>query len=695
MSCGRRAGRGCCRAASQRRCSLSPAVRQEPCPPRRRGAVCILRGMTSRSPSSLNQPADGARLRMERSIDQLADLARSEIEPGRFFGEVLSRALQPGGATQAILWRQSVEGHWQPAGILPSHEPLDAATIDQRQELLIDVSTDEQPRRVSAKTGSHLFSPIRHAGLPVGILETAHDPNEEGPLPQSPLPFFAALCEITADFLSQHELQQLRRARTIWQQWDQYSHRLWQSLDLSAVCAAIANDGRWLAECDRVSVLIRRGRSFQLKSVSGVERVEPRSTATRSLESLARLAASQGRSVWQLAAETEVGEAGDARLDETLLRHVRDSGATGVGIVPVFAKRDEQDRSPPSAVIVFEQFQPLGDLTAWRSRGESLANRSGLTLRAALERSQIPWLGLWQRLPRLLLRPLTLLVLTLLAGIVSALVLIPAEFTVTGPANVWPAQRREVFASTSGIIDQVLVAHGDDVQQDQPLLVLRDPELEADTPRIIGEIATVNERLKGVQAARLAGGNTPDAVSRARQLTADEQELQERLRTLELQRLLIEERRANLTLRSPISGKVLTWDIAQHLSARPVERGQSLLTIGETTGPWVVEVQVADKHAGPLLRARQESSANLDVDFRLATETGQTYRGHVQDVSLTSETDDTSHSHVRVVVAFDRHQMEQPRPGATVLPRIRCGPRSLGYVWLHDLIDTIRTRLLF
>ena len=56
---------------------------------------------------------------MERSIDQLADLARSDIEPGQFFGEVLARAVQPGGATRAILWRQSMEGTWQPAGAVP------------------------------------------------------------------------------------------------------------------------------------------------------------------------------------------------------------------------------------------------------------------------------------------------------------------------------------------------------------------------------------------------------------------------------------------------------------------------------------------------------------------------------------------------------------------------------------------------
>ena len=648
---------------------------------------------------------------MERSIDHLADLARSDIEPGRFFVEVLGRAIQPGGANRAILWRQSLEGAWEPAGEVPPNAKLDAVAIETRQELLAEVSTDEQSRIVSSlpgsshsgtndsvAEGSHVLSPIRHAGQTVGILETAHGLDAAGQLPPDTIHFFAALCEITADFLSQHELQQLRRARTVWQQWDQYSHRLWQSLDLSSVCAAIANDGRLLAECDRVSVLVRRGRSFQLKSVSGVERIEPRSSATRSLESLARLVARRGRSVWRGAADSTTGDAGDAVLDELVQRHVRDSGATGVGIVPVLAKRDEKDRSSPSAVIVFEHFQPLDNLAGWQSRGESLANRSGLTLRAAIERSDIPWLGLWQRvqrLPQLLVRPSTLFVLALLAGIVAALVLIPAEFTVTGPAELWPAQRREVFASTSGIVDQILVAHGDDVKQDQPLLMLRDPELETETPRIIGEIATVNERLKGVQAARFTGGNTPDAVSRARQLTADEEELKERLRTLERQRLLIEERRERLTLRSPIVGKVLTWDVAQHLSARPVERGQSLLTIGETSGPWVVEVRVADKDAGHMLRARKALLPELDVEFLLAAEPGRTYRGQVREVSLSSEADDAARSHVRVVVGFDRDQIEQPRPGATALPRIRCGRQPLGYVWLHDLIDAIRTRLLF
>jgi hypothetical protein len=46
-------------------------------------------------------------------------------------------------------------------------------------------------------------------------------------------------------------------------------------------------------------------------------------------------------------------------------------------------------------------------------------------------------------------------------------------------------------------------------------------------------------------------------------------------------------------------------------------------------------------------------------------------------------------------VEFDRSQIQQLRPRATAIPRIYCGQQSLGYVWLHDLIDTIRLQVLF
>jgi multidrug efflux pump subunit AcrA (membrane-fusion protein) len=666
---------------------------------------------------------DALRVVMERSIDDLAELARGDVEPGQFFADVLKRALHPGGASQVVLWRATLEGRWDPAGEMPPSEGMNADRIAERQELLDDIAGDSQPRifhdsrepAADTNGASQVFSPLRHAGATVGILETIHRLPPGASLSPAVFQFFAALAEITADFLSQQELQQLRRAKSTWQQWDQYQLRLGQSLELGAVCATVANDGRAVLGCDRITVLVRRGRRYRVEAVSGVERVDPRSGAVQSLEVLTRQVAVQRHTCWlsprsdgapvpdsdpmtDSVTDHTAEPMTDPALESAVERYRHESGAACLGAVPLTGPRGDASTDPPDAVIVCENFHADGGWAEVQPRAESLMQRSSFALRAAIERDEVPWFTAWQRLRHggfLMHRPGTALAALIAVGIVIALIVVPAEFTITGQGELWPNVRRDVFATTSGVVDQILVSHGTKVQPDQPLIVLRDPELEQDVPRVSGEIATTLERLRGVQIARLTGGVTPDAVVRARHLTAEEEELKERLETLERQRALVEERRQRLTLRSPIAGRVLTWDVTQHLSARPVERGQSLLTIGETGGPWVVEIQVADKDAGHMLRARKTIGPALEVEFQLPSEPGRIHRGKVRDVSLASESDDRSTGHVRVVVEFDSAQVEQLRPGATAIPRIHCGRRPLGYVWLHDLIDAIRVQLLF
>ena len=50
---------------------------------------------------------------------------------------------------------------------------------------------------------------------------------------------------------------------------------------------------------------------------------------------------------------------------------------------------------------------------------------------------------------------------------------------------------------------------------------------------------------------------------------------------------------------------------------------------------------------------------------------------------------------VRLVAKPDRQENESQRPGATVVARVQCGRASLGYVWLHDLWDAVRSWLVF
>lgn len=670
---------------------------------------------------------------MEQIVDSLAALARTRVDSGEFFVRLLGAALRPGGASRALLWRPAGEGSWQLAGCMPSSRNWDSRFLTDRQVILTEVAKNGLPRFVrangdgrqaisafdgsertmdhrnpmnldnfgnkpSGELHSELFIPVRQSAQTIGILETAHETFGNDELPGEVVQFLAMLCEIAADYFAQFELHQLRQLRLEWKKWDQFSQQLWASLDLDSVCAVIANEGRLLVDCDRVSVLVRQGRSYRLNCVSGVDRTEPRSSATQSLESLATVTARSNQPIWLEQSMDSVANRIDPHREEVFRHYLRDSGAKGVGLFPMTGDSSNINSFPPVAILVFDQFKAIDDSAGWQLLCQSFANRVSPVLRSAVERDEIPWLKLWQSLQRLSRRirqPSFAVIPILAVGIGLALTFIPAPFTISAAGELWPERRREIFASTSGIVDEILVAHGDKVTKGQPLIVLRDPELESDAPRILGEIATTGERLKGIQTARFSEGGSIDAISRARQLTADEEELKERLKTLGQQKALIDERNAGLTLRSPIVGKVLTWDVTQHLSARPVERGQSLLTVGETSGPWILDVRVADKDVGHLLRARQEQGSDLAIDFLLTSHPEQVYQGRLREMSNSSESDDSLHGNVQVVVAIESEKIEHLRPGATVSTRIHCGRKPLGYVWLRDLIEAIRTRILF
>ena len=109
--------------------------------------------------------------------------------------------------------------------------------------------------------------------------------------------------------------------------------------------------------------------------------------------------------------------------------------------------------------------------------------------------------------------------------------------------------------------------------------------------------------------------------------------------------------------------------------------------------PWRIDLRVPDEHIGYVLAAQRTADAGIRVSFGLATDPGTTYEGRVTRVALASEITSEWQSTVRVTVRLDREQIPQPRPGATVVAKIHCGQKSVGYVWLHDLIEAIRMRL--
>jgi multidrug efflux pump subunit AcrA (membrane-fusion protein) len=259
-----------------------------------------------------------------------------------------------------------------------------------------------------------------------------------------------------------------------------------------------------------------------------------------------------------------------------------------------------------------------------------------------------------------------------------------------------PAVRRDVFAPVDGVISEILVAHGDTVTAGQELLRLRRPQLDLERTRVLGELQTARKRQSSLQALRFAGNaTTAEAREQYRQRTADEEEIKEQLTSLQEQLELLDQQQAELTVRSPIAGQVLTWDVAQVLASRPIERGQMLLSIGDPSGPWELDLRVDDDRVGHLLDARRNSDHPLPVSFLLAMDPDHECTAQLSDVALNTDLLENDRPQVLVTATVDREALPRLRPGASVLAKIHCGRRSLGFVWLHDLWDALRTRLFF
>jgi multidrug efflux pump subunit AcrA (membrane-fusion protein) len=227
---------------------------------------------------------------------------------------------------------------------------------------------------------------------------------------------------------------------------------------------------------------------------------------------------------------------------------------------------------------------------------------------------------------------------------------------------------------------------------------LRDPSLELELKRVAGEMETVRRQLDAVRATRTNREARDAAGVDFYRLSADEREFAQKLENLEHELELLNVERERLVVRSPIAGRVLTWDLANRLIARPVERGEVLVTVADLSADWQLEVEVPDDRIGAVMAAQHELGPNLPVRYRLRAEDDARHVGTINEIALVadveSEAGKTPTPEVLVKVALDTKELSEAvegelRPGLSARAQIECGRRSIGYVWLHDVWNTI------
>ena len=650
-------------------------------------------------------------------VDEMSTLARSDVSAGEFWRRLLDRTVRALAATGGAVWLREDQDRFSLAcQIGADHAPWSTQPQAERshQRLLAHVAETGLALSLPPHSGSPgdaetdnptprllLLSPVVSELATCAIVEIWQRPTELPTAAEGYLRFLSAVCEMAADYDRQRQLRELRRQAGSRATCDNFARAVHGSLEVRRVAFTIANDGRALLGCDRASVALVRGRRARLASVSGVDTVNRHAASVGRLEALIETVVAIDEPLW-FPDDTALLP---PQVERALQAHLDESHARRLTIVLLHAAEDTAGADAERTVIgalVCEHFAAPPADAEIRQRLSLVAAHGEIALANALAYESVPLSIFWRTARRAswLVRarqlPRTALVAAALLALVAALVLLPVDLTVEGRGELLPERRREIFAPVDGVIAEIRVAHGDVVAAGETLLVLRRPQLDFERTRVMGELQTARKRLAALQASRFGGAAaSAEARDQNHQRTADEEEVKELLKNLAEQLVLLDRQETDLTITSPIAGQVLTWDVAQLLESRPIERGHLLLSVGAADGPWELELRVDDDRIGHVLQARRASDEPLDVSFLLAMSPDQTYQARLREVAMTTDVIDDSGPQVLVTAAVDSETLPRLRPGASVVAKIHCGRRSLGYVWLHDLWDRLRTRVFF
>ncbi|OHB83405.1 MAG: hypothetical protein A2V98_06420, partial [Planctomycetes bacterium RBG_16_64_12] len=654
-----------------------------------------------------------------REIDELveavAKLSTSELLPTEFYAQLMDRIVPALAAVGGAVWTGSPGGgvdlEYQinlpqtifgesPAG-RRRHAQLVEQVLNTGKARLVPPKSGPTDSQQGANPSDFalVLGPWRLGEASAGVVEVFQRPGASPSAQQGYLRFVTVICELVTDFHRNLQLRGLRQRIEQFGRFERFSERVHGSLNLTTTAYQIANEGRGFIGCDRVSVAVIRGSKCRLLAISGVDRFDRRANVVRQLERLSKAVTAIGEPLWYTGAADEL----PPEIEKPLNAYVDESHVRTLVILPLKTPQGEELAEQPKVLgtLVVERF--LGGLDE-RLRGAITAVRghSELALLNAMEVQGAPLLGLMRALgkARWFVRAKHLgktgIALLGVAAVATALTTVPADFAIEARGELQPLKRRDIFAPSAGVISDLRVQHAEQVRADQVLLVMREPELDFEFKRVWGELQTARKKLVAAEAERLQNPReSAEERRRHSQLTAREEELRESISSLQEQYEILEQQQSELMVRSPMDGEVLTWDLKQLLEARPVSRGQILLTVADRQGPWVLELRIPDDRIAPVLAAQQESGDNLDVSFVLATDPGVKLRGTIDRVGIRTEVNNTEGAFVLATADINRDEIPELVPGGTVVAKVHCGRRPIGYVWFHDLWEAVQSWVLF
>jgi RND family efflux transporter MFP subunit len=428
--------------------------------------------------------------------------------------------------------------------------------------------------------------------------------------------------------------------------------------DYRAAGVAVATELATSLRCERVSIGFFRSGAIQIEAMSNSAQFDQRTRLLRDVAAAMEEAAEQDAVVTipdapgsaasvSTAHEQLVAQHGGFAICTVPIVH----GGSVVGAMLFERAGSEFDGD---TVRWLEDAVALVGIALWAQRRAATGSLARVQERARTEFTRLLEPGREAR---------KLAAVVLLAGVLGVAFL-PVGYDVKADATLEGRVQRAIVAQVDGFVAEANARAGDVVRHGQTLATLDDRDFQVERSRSHAR----REELRVEYFQALSSHDKSRAHAAAAQIAQAEAQVR-----------LVDEQLSRTRLVAPFDGVIVQGDLSQSLGS-PVSRGDLLFEIAPLDGYRVIlEIDEGDFRE---VVGRESGTLRLSALPRIA-------------IPLTVEritpvaTADEGRNYFRAEARLD-HPPDALRPGMQGTARIAAEPRSLLWIWTHDIVDYLR-----
>lgn len=672
-------------------------------------------------------PVEEKRQQINLLIEEIARLSESNVPPEQFSTEFIQRILVALAASIGIVWMRTPQGNLQmqyQVGMpdlnldsveegKASHDLLLRSVFEQgKSACLLPKSGPGMMEGAPAPSNPTnyilMLAPIIIENKVAGIVEIGLDPNRNPAALRGFLQFLVDMAGYAGTYFKGHQLRTVLSQQQVWTQLEAYTRQIHSSLNIRENTFVLVNETRRILSVDRVSVASRLGGHTKIEAVSGADVVEKRSSLILAMKALF-----EAVFVWneRLVYSGTRDETLPPKVLKALDEYLAESNSKLLLITPLRDERENKDRPTRSAMMV-ECFEPNFTSEAIMARSDVLVKHAAPAMYNTLEHHRIPFRWFLQPIAdirdTLRGRRLTWFLAGLLAAalLVAALILVPYPLRLYAKGKFVPKERQTIYSKLEGQITPK-VFNGSRVERGTVLFEVNSPQLQA----------AINKQTLEINSSEISVAQLEKSVNQAgiseqerQRYQSDLIETDKRLQLARSELKILQDQAGGssgkVVITSPNDGIVVTFD-TNELRGKMVKPGDALVQIAQVDGPWEVQLNLAEMHVAKLREALANTANNqLEVDVKLESDPDVSYRCFLHKDGLggmvsNMTADNEPALPLRCEIGPDLKKKLEQLEGRgmpveiQVQAKVRCGNRSVGYVWFYQLWEFFFEHVVF